>query len=114
MLIADRLLEWVKRGECRIVRHAAASDLRGFRAEPSKCHDNVNRWCREHPSDKPIRGWLGTRALACAVPQGRHNLARHVSAGNVHKNSFRSPVRDGTLLVNDTSLRAALEWESAV
>lgn len=59
-LLGDRLLKRVKRGESRTVPHAVASDLRGFRTEGSKCHENVNRWCRENPGDKPVRGWLVT------------------------------------------------------
>ncbi len=58
--LADRLLKRMRRGECRMVRHAVASDLRGFHTDPSKCHENVDRWCRENPSDKPVRGWLVT------------------------------------------------------
>jgi hypothetical protein len=57
-ILADRLLERVKLGECRIVRHATTSDLAGFQVERSKCHENVNRWCRENPGHKPVRGWL--------------------------------------------------------
>jgi hypothetical protein len=58
--LADRLLKRMKRGESRTVPHAVASDLRGFRTEGSKCHENVDRWCRENPGDKPVRGWLVT------------------------------------------------------
>jgi len=59
-ILGERLLKKMKRGECRMVPHAAASDLRGFQAEHSKCHENVNRWCQENPTDKPVRGWLVT------------------------------------------------------
>ncbi len=58
--LPDGLLKRLRRGESRQVRHASASDLGQFQAERSKCHDNVNRWCQDHPNDIPIRGWLVT------------------------------------------------------
>jgi hypothetical protein len=53
----------MRAGECLKVPHATASDLRGFISARSKCHDNVNRWCHENPSHRPVRGWLVTSTL---------------------------------------------------
>ena len=61
--LAARLLERLKRGECEWVPHATALDLRGFKGNSSKCHDNVDRWCRENPHHKPVRGWIVTSTL---------------------------------------------------
>jgi hypothetical protein len=59
-LLANRLLKLRRSGESLIVPHALSSDLKGFRAERSKCHDNANRWCLENPDHKVVRGWLIT------------------------------------------------------
>jgi len=59
-ILADGLLKRMKCGESRRVRHAVASDLRGFQTERSKCHENVDRWCQKNLGDKPVRGWLVT------------------------------------------------------
>jgi hypothetical protein len=65
--LPDRLLRRLRRGESRQVRHAQASDLGQFQAERSKCHDNVGRWCHDHPGDIPIKGWLVTGTSQSAV-----------------------------------------------
>lgn len=61
--LAARLLERLERGECEIVRHATEADLVGFKAERSKCHENVNRWCAQNSRHKPVRGWIVTSTL---------------------------------------------------
>lgn len=58
--IGDRLRKQLKRVGSQRVPQATVSDLDGFQAEPSKCHENVDRWCQQHPGDKPARGWLVT------------------------------------------------------
>jgi hypothetical protein len=58
--LPDRLIQRMKAGECLKVPHAIASDLREFNSARSKCHENVNRWCKENPGHKPARGWLIT------------------------------------------------------
>jgi hypothetical protein len=61
--LGKRLLERLKRGEAGRVLHATAADLGKFNAQPSKCHDNVNRWCAENPHHRPVRGWAVTSTL---------------------------------------------------
>lgn len=56
----DRLLKRKRHGESCIVPHATPSDLNGFHAERSRCHENVIRWCSENPDHRPVRGWLIT------------------------------------------------------
>jgi hypothetical protein len=33
--------------------------------EPTKCHDNVDRWVKEHPRHKAVHGWVtaGSKSL---------------------------------------------------
>lgn len=72
-------LEQMKRGERRIVRHEVASD-----SDPSKCHDNVDRWCQNHPGDKPVRGWIVT---------GEYMFSKH----SVVDQGAQNPLLDITL-----------------
>jgi len=57
-LLGNRLLARMKAGETLSVRHATADDLLGFAAERWDCHDNVQRWCEEHPGDHRVMGWI--------------------------------------------------------
>jgi hypothetical protein len=75
--LGDRLLKRIHSGESHIVPHATPSDLRDFQAERSKCHDNVNRWCREHSVDTPVRGWLVTSGSVF----DKHSIIRRGSSG---------------------------------
>ena len=34
----------------------------GWHGEPNKCHENVERWIAQHPTDQAIRGYLVTTA----------------------------------------------------
>jgi hypothetical protein len=56
--LGNRLLARMKAGETLSVRHATADDLLGFAAERWDCHNNVKRWCKEHPGDHRAMGWI--------------------------------------------------------
>ena len=56
--LADRLLKRLETVGTEEVRQATAVALGRFHAYPSKCHENVDRWCQQYPCDKPVRGWL--------------------------------------------------------
>jgi hypothetical protein len=56
--LGNRLLARMKAGETLDVRHATADDLLGFAAERWDCHNNVRRWCEEHPGDHRVMGWI--------------------------------------------------------
>lgn len=75
-VLADRLLQRMRRGEYRTVHHATPSDLRGFSSVRSKCHENVNRWCKENPGHNPMRGWLISGTIF-----DKHSVVDRGSAG---------------------------------
>lgn len=68
--MVDVLAQRLARGEARLVRRATDHDLCGFIAERSRCHKNVDRWCRLHPKHRVVRGWLVTSSYVL----DRHSL----------------------------------------
>jgi len=67
-ILADR----IRRG-CILPIEAASREMLGdFTSLPNKCHDNVDRWVREHPADACVVGWLATPLWG-----GGHQLDRH-------------------------------------
>ena len=74
--LAAQLLARMKSGEPVKVPHATAKDLNGFEPQRSKCHENVDRWCREHPGQRPLRGWLITSTVF-----DRHSIVDRGAAG---------------------------------
>jgi hypothetical protein len=76
-VLADQLLQRIRRGECLTVPHACPVDLGGFVPQRSKCHENVRRWCAENPGHKPVPGWLVTSTVFdkhSVVDRGRAGL----------------------------------------
>lgn len=61
--LAAHLLNRLKRGEAERVAHATREQHGEFNAEPSKCHENVNRWCTGNPGHRAVRGWIVTSTL---------------------------------------------------
>lgn len=45
------------------MRCATEKELNGFKAIRSRCHENVDRWCRLHPGHVPVRGWLNSGGI---------------------------------------------------
>lgn len=72
------LLKRLGSGEALTVPHATNADLGAFQAERSKCHENVDRWCREHPAHTPVRGWIITSGAIfdkhSVINRGREGL----------------------------------------
>lgn len=44
------------------------------------CHDNVDRWVVEHPSDKAVRGWLPYQPIGNCFQLTAHSVVRAAGA----------------------------------
>jgi hypothetical protein len=41
-------------------KHVESVSDPNWQGEPTKCHQNVERWIASHPADRPVRGYLVT------------------------------------------------------
>jgi len=92
--IAEWLLQLQRQGRTVRLTLATKCEFAAFSAEPSKCHDNVDRWVEAHPGEKAAYGWLISAApahqsLCCA----RYLEGLRPEATKTSSSSYTSPRR---------------------
>lgn len=81
LMIDQRLSEYLRRIYLRRDQAVPIDRLAvrfgdGSRPQPACCHDNVDRWVREHPECVAQRGWLVSATSGDAILVDAHSVVR--------------------------------------